>query len=185
METPRSTHPAASMCFEIWGGRGPGSKNFDFLGKFSKNLDSFRQFRKEKVDFSGQISEKYRFFHVILQKILIFQVKFPKNFDFLGNFPKYFDFLGKFAKNFDFFRQKFAKNIDFPGKNELFIAISWQIMLFLFKSHHFRTYLLYMIRYNNILRPVRDSTTPLRPCSKSGGRNPPTPPPRRPPRPHK
>ena len=25
---------AASIWFEIWGGRGSGSKNFDFLGKF-------------------------------------------------------------------------------------------------------------------------------------------------------
>jgi len=48
--------PAASIWFEIWGGREPGSKNFDFLGKFPKNLDSFRQFHKQKIDFSGQIS---------------------------------------------------------------------------------------------------------------------------------
>src|SRR6218665_3930486 len=48
------------------------------------------------------------------------------------------------------------------------------IILFLFKSHHFRTYFLYMIRYNNILRPVHDpsATPPRRPCPKSGGRDP-------------
>src|SRR6218665_221695 len=33
-----------------------------------------------------------------------------------------------------------------------FIATSGQIILFLFKSHHFRTYFLYMIRCNNISR---------------------------------
>src|SRR6218665_1034491 len=54
----------------------------------------------------------------------------------------------------------FRKTIDFPGKNWLFRAISGQIILFLFKSHHFRTYFLYMIRYNNILRPVHDPTIP-------------------------
>src|SRR6218665_851436 len=32
------------------GGRGPGSKNFDFLKKIPKNLDSFRQFHKKKID---------------------------------------------------------------------------------------------------------------------------------------
>jgi len=66
------------------------------------------------------------------------------------------DFLGDFTENFDL-----------PGKNWLFTAISGQIILFLFKRHHFRTYFLYTIRYNNILRPVHDpmtpSATPLRP----------------------
>src|SRR6218665_2407853 len=32
--------------------------------------------------------------------------------------------------------------------------------LFLFKSHHFRTYFLYMIRYNNIVRPDHDARPP-------------------------
>src|SRR6218665_2442678 len=35
-----------------------------------------------------------------------------------------------------------------------------QIILFLFKSHHFETYFLYIIRYNSISRPVHDHTTP-------------------------
>jgi len=100
----------------VWnlGCRGPGAKNFDFLGKFPKYSDSFRQFHKQKTDFSGQIFETFRFFQVISNFFSIFQVKLPKNFDFLGNFPKYFDLLGKFTKNFDFFRQ-FHKNIDFQG----------------------------------------------------------------------
>src|SRR6218665_3622041 len=75
------------------------------------------------------------------------------------------------------FHGKFLKNIDFSGKNWLFTAISGQIILFLFKSHHLRIYFLYMIRYNNILRPVHDPTTPPRPpCQKSGGSRPPNPP---------
>ena len=46
------------------------------------------------------------------------------------------------------------------GYLQLFL---WQIILFLFKSHNFRTYFLYMISNNNILRPAHDLTTPLRP----------------------
>src|SRR6218665_2242385 len=43
-----------------------------------------------------------------------------------------------------------------------------------------RAYFLYMIRYNNILRPVHDplpppATPPRPPCPKSGGHDPPTP----------
>ena len=37
---------------------------------------------------------------------------------------------------------------------------SGQIILFLFKSNHFRIYFLYMIRYNNISRPVHDPNEP-------------------------
>src|SRR6218665_1267590 len=47
-------------------------------------------------------------------------------------------------------------NFDFLGKNWPFTATSGQIILFFFKSHHFRTYFLYMIRYNNISRPAHD-----------------------------
>src|SRR6218665_4022901 len=53
----------------------------------------------------------------------------------------------------------------------------WQIILFLFKSNHFRTHFLYMIRYNNISRHVHDPNDPLRPflrppCPKYWGRDP-------------
>src|SRR6218665_1624215 len=81
---------------------------------------------------------------------------------------------GKFPKNFNFFRQ--LKNSNFQAKNCPFTATSGQIVLFLFKSNHFRTYFLYMIRYNNISRPVHDSNDPPcdphydPPCPKSGGR---------------
>ena len=66
------------------------------------------------------------------------------------------------------------------GYLQLFLS---KIILFLFKSHHFRTYFLYMIRYNNILRPVHDPTTPpgtptatpTTPLPKIWGSRPPTP----------
>src|SRR6218665_274580 len=81
-------------------------------------------------------------------------------------------------QNFDFSWQ-ISEKYRFSRQNWLFTAISGQIILFLIKSHHFRTCFLYMKRYNNILRPVHDPpcdplTTP--PCSKSGGRDTPNPP---------
>src|SRR6218665_3831622 len=89
---------------------------------------------------------------------------------------KKFDFLRQIFEKFRFF-QAILKIFDFPAKNCSFTATSGQIILFLFKSLHFRTYFLYMIRYNNISRPVDDPPTiPLRPpttpCPKSGGRDP-------------
>jgi len=66
---------------------------------------------------------------------------------FKANFQKISIFQGKFSKSFDFFPGNFTKNFDFPGKNVPFIATSGQIILFLFKSHHFRTYVLCVIRY--------------------------------------
>jgi len=71
-------------------------------------------------------------------------------------------------EKFQFFRQFYW----------LFTAISGQIILFLFKSHHFRTHFLYIIRYN-ILRPVHDppATTPTTPPAQNlGGRDPHNPP---------
>src|SRR6218665_2421404 len=65
------------------------------------------------------------------------------------------------------FQGKFPNSFDFSGKNWPFTATSGQIILFLFKSHHFQTYFLYIIRYNNISRPLQPpsthttSTTPL------------------------
>src|SRR6218665_1427509 len=52
-----------------------------------------------------------------------------------------------------------------------------QIILFLLKIHHFRTYFLYMIRYNNISRPVHDPPSTSRTlCPKSEGVTTPKPP---------
>src|SRR6218665_3814020 len=122
------------------GGRGSGSKNFDFC---------------------RQISEKFQFFQAILQKNI--------------------EFSRQISENFDFFRQ--LKKLIFQAKKFPFIGkcTSGQIILFLFKSNHFRRYFLYMIRYNNISRPVHDpndppatlpSTLTRPPCPKSGGRDP-------------
>src|SRR6218665_3825712 len=72
---------------------------------------------------------------------------------------------GSGSKKFRFFQANFREistfsgnftNFDLLGKNWPFTATSGQIILFLFKSHHFLTYFLYMIRYNNISRPVHD-----------------------------
>ena len=95
-----------------------------------------------------------------------FQAISPKN-RFLRQFPKKFDFFQVILQNF-------------PGKNWLFTAISGQIILFLFKSHRFRTYSLY--RHNNILRSVSDPhdrphailpATPTTPLPKIWGSQPP------------
>ena len=130
-----------------------------------------------KFRFSIKFSEKFRFLRQF-HKALIFQDKFPKNFDFfLVISQQVLIFRANFRK-ISIFR-RFHKNFDLPSKNWLSTAISGQIILFLFKSHHFRTYSLYMNRYNNILRPVHDPpATPHDPLPKIvnlGGRDPPTP----------
>src|SRR6218665_649416 len=138
--------PAASMR-ESW----IRVKKFQFCRKISEKFRFFQAIIFTKNRFLGQISEKVRFLQVISQKNSICKANFRKISIFLDNFTKY---------------------LDFPSKNWLFTAISGQIILFLFKSHHFRTYFLYMIRYNNILRPVHDPPTTPPP--------PPNPPPPRP-----
>jgi len=68
------------------------------------------------------------------------------------------------------------KKIEFPGKNWSFTATSGQIILFLFKSHHFRTYVLFMIRYNTS-QPVHDPpATPHNPPAQNLGVATPNPP---------
>src|SRR6218665_3572835 len=80
-----------------------------------------------------------------IKKIPFSQADLRKISIFSGNFTIKSIFTGKFPKNFDFFRQ-FKKKFDFPGKNWSFTATSGQIILFLFKSHLFRTYFLYCTR---------------------------------------
>src|SRR6218665_3013275 len=46
---------------------------------------------------------------------------------------------------------------------------SRQIILLRLKSHHFRTYFLYMTRYNNVSRPVHDPLRPPLPTAKNLG----------------
>src|SRR6218665_2175927 len=69
-------------------------------------------------------------------------------------------FPDKLVKTFNLFRQFRKEKFDFPGKNWPFRATSGQIIPFLLESHHFRTYFLYMIRYNDISRPVHDPPRP-------------------------
>src|SRR6218665_533036 len=88
------------------------------------------------------------------QKILIFP----------GKFPKISISFRQFHENFRFSRHKWS-----------FTAISGQIILFLFKSHHFRTYVLYMISYNNTSRPPNDPLRPHDPLPKIWGARPPNP----------
>ena len=98
-----------------------------------------------KSEGRGSGSNKFRFF----------QASFRKNSVFSGNLKK-FNFSGKFLKNFDFFRE-LKIFFDFTGTNWPFQSTSMQIILFLFKSHHLRTYLLYM---KNIIIFHDPSTTP-------------------------
>ena len=115
------------------------------------------------------------------QKSSISTGKFQKHFNFFRQFYKRIvlsSFSGKFPKIVIF---QAIKEIDFPSKKCPFTATSGQIILFLFKSNHFRTYFLYMIRYNNMSRPVHDPNDPPAiipaiptrpPCSKYGVRDP-------------
>src|SRR6218665_2308672 len=98
--------------------------------------------------------------------------KFPKIFSFFqAILQKNIEFCRQISENFDFFRH--LKRFDFQAKNCPFTATFGQIILFLFKNNHFRTYFLYMIRYNNISRPQRPPCHPTRlPCPKYGGRDP-------------
>src|SRR6218665_1117962 len=98
----------------------------------------------------GSGSKKFRFLQANFRKISIFQAILQKNIEFFM----------QISENFDFFKQ--LKKSIFQAKNCPFTATctSVQIILFLFKNNHFRTYFLYMIRYNNISRPVHDSNDP-------------------------
>src|SRR6218665_3715343 len=126
------------------------------MPNLTKSFDIFFQiiiFTKNFY-FSRQISERFRFFQVISPKSSTLQGKFPRKIsNSLSNFTENFNFLGNFTKNFDF-----------QGKNWLFTGISGQIILVIFKSHHFRTYFLYIMRYNKMLRPIHDPYDHPSPC---------------------
>src|SRR6218665_3052636 len=88
--------------------------------------------------------------------------KFPKNVKFFRQFYKRISsFAGKFPKILIFSGN--LKNSIFQAKNCPFTATSAKIILFIFKSNHFRTYFLYMIRYNNISRLPRLQRPPCDP----------------------
>src|SRR6218665_2979506 len=84
--------------------------------------------RVKKFDFYTQISEKFQFFQAILQKNI--------------------NFCRQISEKFDFFRQ--LKKFDFPSKKFSIYSYLWANYSISLQSNHFRTYLLYMIRYNNI-----------------------------------
>src|SRR6218665_2086 len=117
---------------------------------------------------------------------------------------------GKFPKNFNFFRQFYKRISSFPGKipKILIFFLGLKKLIFQAKNVHLQLPLgklfyfsskvttfehtsLYMIRYNNISRPVHDSndppatlpSTPLPKISPSRPSPPPPPPPRPPPSP--
>src|SRR6218665_3029238 len=93
------------------------------------------------------------------EKYSILPVKFSKNFDFPAkNFRQ-------INEKFRFFHVKiseipilviYSKMSFCPDKICHLQLNSKQIILFRLKSHHFRTYFLYMIRCNNVSRPVLD-----------------------------
>src|SRR6218665_3582509 len=74
------------------------------------------------------------------QKISISTGKFPKNFNFSRNFIKEYRVFQANFRKFLFFQA--IKKVDFPTKKCPLTATSGQVILFLFKSNHFRTYFL-------------------------------------------
>src|SRR6218665_370279 len=94
------------------------------------------------------------------QKKSDFPGKFPKISKFSGNFTQKFDFFQAHFRKISIFSGNFTKNFELPAKNWSFTVNCEQIILLLFKSHHFRTYFLYIISYNNISRPVHDPSCP-------------------------
>jgi len=102
------------------------------------------------------------------QIFLFFQANFREISIFSGNFTKNVDFSRQILKNFDF-SGNLNKNFDFPGKNCSFIATSGQNILFLLKSHHFRTYFHSFI-LETYIAPLRDTTTQRRSQPSHGQR---------------
>src|SRR6218665_3190091 len=99
-----------------------------------------------------------------------------------GKFPKNFNFFRQFYKRIPSFAGKFPKMLICSGNKKLiFRAKKVHLQLPLGKLFYFSSKVttfehtsLYMIRYNNISRPVHDSndppaTLPSTPCPKSGG----------------
>src|SRR6218665_864806 len=72
-------------------------------------------------------------------------------------------FLDKFSRKISIFHAISQKKFDLLGKDGPFTVTSGQIIISLFKSHLFRTYFMYLIRYklNNISRPPCELHDPL------------------------
>src|SRR6218665_1056256 len=93
---------------------------------------------QKNVDFYRQISEKFQFFQAILQKNI--------------------EFCRQISGNFDFFRK--LKKLIFQAKKVHLQLPLGKLFYFSLKVTTFEHTSLYMIRYNNILRPVHDSNDP-------------------------
>ena len=99
----------------------------------------------KKTLFPGRFSKNFDFLQVISHKNRFFQANFPEKFR-------------QFKKN-RFSRQKLAIYNHFWSNYSIYL-----------QNHYFRTYFLYMIRYNNISRPVpRPPCHPLRPPAQNLG----------------
>ena len=103
-----------------------------------------------------------QFFHANFQKISTFPGRFRF---FQANWQKISIFPGKLTKNFDYYQAKlsewpflviYSKMSIYPDNICHLQLNSRQIILFRLKSHHFRTYFLNMISYNNVSQLVHD-----------------------------
>src|SRR6218665_379252 len=83
-----------------------------------------------------------------------------KKFDFPDEFREISMLSGNFTEIFQFLRQ--LKKLIFQAEIGHLQLLLGKLLyfLFLFKSHLFLTYFLYLIRYNNFSRPVHDSHNP-------------------------
>src|SRR6218665_859177 len=95
---------------------------------------------KKNFGFYRQISEKFQFFQAILQKNI--------------------EFCRQISENFDFFRQQ--KKLIFQAKKVHLQLPLGKLFYFSSKVTTFEHTSLYIVRYNNISRPVHDSNDP--PC---------------------
>src|SRR6218665_851914 len=142
-------------------------KEFCYLGSIisddatEKSREGSQQRRQSGLKSGGSWIrvKKFRFLQTNFRKISIF---------FQAILQKNIEFSRQISENFYFFWQL---------KKLIFQAKKVQIIQFLFKSNHFRTYMyfMYMIRYNNISRPVHDPNDPpydphTTPCPKYWGR---------------
>ena|SRR6218665_3627883 len=124
---------------------------FDGWVRYSRHTDCMQH---EENNTNTEMKH-VRFWPLLVQRPSISSGNFTKNSIFHANFRKISIF------------RKCLKTFEFQGKNWPFTATSWQIIPFFFKSHHFRTYFLNMIRYNNnnnnfTTRP-RPTRPPMRP----------------------
>jgi len=106
------------------------------------------------------------------KEINFFQANWrTNNFDLSRQIDENFDYFQAKISEWPFFLAIYFKMSVYPDRIcHLGLGLqlnSSQIILYRLKSHHFRTYFLYMITYNNVSRPP--ATTPRPPSQKSWG----------------